>query len=59
MTVTPPDFDPEMTGHSAVLLDGTIHALVSKYDEDGHYDATEWAAESVGSSDTTMGGEKG
>jgi len=36
MTVNAPDFDPTLNGHAAVEIENVIHAVVSKYDEQGH-----------------------
>jgi len=36
MTVNAPDFDPTLNGHAAVEIENVLHAVVSKYDEQGH-----------------------
>ncbi|WP_226010511.1 hypothetical protein [Halomicrobium salinisoli] len=35
MTVSAPDFDPELSGHSAIEVEGICHAVVSEYPADG------------------------
>jgi len=37
MTVSPPDFDPDLLGFASIIKDGQCHALVSDYDDDGEY----------------------
>jgi hypothetical protein len=45
MTVEVPDFDPELTGHSAVVIsqegNSVCHALVSKYPQGEYEQQTE------------------
>ena len=41
MTVSIPEFDEQLHGHSAVQLDGVCHAIVSDYDGEFREDATE------------------
>jgi len=41
MTVTAPEFDEELHGHSAVQVDDVCHASVTIYDAEGPKDATE------------------
>lgn len=41
MTVTAPDFDEELHGHSSVKVDGTCHALTTDYSGGDPTNATE------------------
>ncbi|WP_157969620.1 hypothetical protein [Haloplanus rubicundus] len=42
MTVDPPEFDPELDGHTSAVIGNVCHAIISEYDESGHsYSATE------------------
>lgn len=49
MTINPPDFDPDLTGHSAVVLEREVnpvcHALVSAYPDGEHEQQTECGIE--------------
>lgn len=49
MTVDVPDFDPELNGHAAVVVDGpngeVCHAVVSHYEESAHGFKTECGVE--------------
>lgn len=38
MTVNTPEFDEQLEGHSAVVLEGICHAVVSSYEGDGSGD---------------------
>ncbi|WP_254831573.1 hypothetical protein [Haloglomus salinum] len=35
MTVTAPEFDPELNGYAAIERDGTVHAVSGEYDSEG------------------------